>query len=1136
MDESIEDHDMLLDAELDDKDHKDVTLIDAPAEADKLKLEPEEKEPPIRADDHAKILERHLPKLPDLETLAEGHFTWEVDSWSTLPKRLTGPTFTVGDTPWRILFFPHGNNADYASLYLEHGFEEKPPEDWYRCVQFALVLWNPNDPTIYFPHHAHHRFHIDEADWGFTRFYELRKLRAKETDKDRPMIEDDKANITAYVRIVKDPTGVLWHNFVNYDSKKETGYVGLKNQGATCYLNSLIQSLYLTKAFRKSVYQIPTENEKTDNSALTLQRLFYLLETSTDALGTNELTKSFGWETKHIFEQQDVQELCRVLMEKLEEKMKGSEAENALAKMFVGKTKTYISCIDVEYESSRIEEYWDIQLTVRGKKNLDESFRDYIAYETLEGENKYFAEGHGLQDAKKGVIFESFPPVLHVHLKRFDYDFMRDAITKVNDLYEFPEEFDASPYLSPDADKSEPYDYVLHGVLVHSGDFNAGHYYAFIKPEAGGRWFKFDDDRVTPATLKEVLDDNFGGEFPASQLLGPLRNPYTRTMNLKRSMSAYMLVYIRKTRMDDILPKEDFAAPSHLQKRLDEEKAAREQRRKEREESHLYMVAKVITNEQFKSHQGFDLAAWEHQAATLPNAPKHHRVLKTSTVRSFVTALASDLKQPAEKLRLWVMVNRQNKTVRPDHPLSNLDMTMEEAGGKYGMKGLDFRLWCEIASGPDYAKINWIESYTYNSDVQSILFLKHFDPETQTLKGVGHVYMKKNDKVSELYGAIQNEMGWPSSTQVKLWEEIKPSMIEPMKPKQTFAQAEIQDGDIICFQKHLPEKDLTDKIPVGGYVDAKEFYDFLLNRVVLHLLPKRGLAEKGNFDLEVNRRINYDQLANKVADHLSVPPTHLRFTTVAAHSGLPKTIIKRGNNSLSLAQMMQSSYMQQVSQDALYYEILDMSLTELETKKLVKLNWISEGITKEEPLEILVPKNGVVSDVLEGVAQKVNVPEEDVEKVHFWQAHGSKHHKDLALDHSVVGIQDFITLYGEVTPEEAMVTDPATEQLVQCFSYSKEPSKAHGIPFKFVVKEGEIFSETKLRLQKRTGLKGKNFEKIRFSVVKRSSYSKPTYLNDEDILSDQISDVNDDILGLDHPDKTPRGGLFGRQEQSIFIR
>jgi ubiquitin carboxyl-terminal hydrolase 7 len=37
----------------------------------------------------------------------------------------------------------------------------------------------------------------------------------------------------------------------SYDSKKETGLVGLKNQGATCYLNSLLQSLYFTNSFRK---------------------------------------------------------------------------------------------------------------------------------------------------------------------------------------------------------------------------------------------------------------------------------------------------------------------------------------------------------------------------------------------------------------------------------------------------------------------------------------------------------------------------------------------------------------------------------------------------------------------------------------------------------------------------------------------------------------------------------------------------------------------------------------------------------------------------------------------------------------------------------------------------------------------
>lgn len=70
-------------------------------------------------------------------------------------------------------------------------------------------------------------------------------------------------------------------------------------------------------------------------------------------------------------------------------------------------------------------------MNVKGCKNLEDSFKDYITEETLEGDNKYHAEGHGLQDAKKGVIFESFPPVLHLQLKRFEYDMMRDMMVKV---------------------------------------------------------------------------------------------------------------------------------------------------------------------------------------------------------------------------------------------------------------------------------------------------------------------------------------------------------------------------------------------------------------------------------------------------------------------------------------------------------------------------------------------------------------------------------------------------------------------------------------------------------------------------------------------------------------------------------
>lgn len=53
--------------------------------------------------------------------------------------------------------------------------------------------------------------------------------------------------------------------------------------------------------------------------------------------------------------------------------------------------------------------------------------------ELLDGDNKYDAGEHGLQEAEKGVRFDMFPPVLHLHLMRFQYDPQSDASVKFND-------------------------------------------------------------------------------------------------------------------------------------------------------------------------------------------------------------------------------------------------------------------------------------------------------------------------------------------------------------------------------------------------------------------------------------------------------------------------------------------------------------------------------------------------------------------------------------------------------------------------------------------------------------------------------------------------------------------------------
>ena len=190
-----------------------------------------------------------------------------------------------------------------------------------------------------------------------------------------------------------------------------------------------------------------------------------------------------------------------MLVDKLEEKMKGTSVEGTMAHLFRGTYTSYVKCVNVDFISARDEEFYDLQMPVKGCKDLHASFDEYVKEELLDGENQYESEQYGKQDAKKGVHFKKLPPVLELHLRRFEYDINTDAMAKVNERFEFPTALDmdreGGGYFSQEADPAVRNQYRLQSVLVHSGGPNGGHYYAFIRPLTSEQWYRFDDERVT---------------------------------------------------------------------------------------------------------------------------------------------------------------------------------------------------------------------------------------------------------------------------------------------------------------------------------------------------------------------------------------------------------------------------------------------------------------------------------------------------------------------------------------------------------------------------------------------------------------------------------------------------------------
>lgn len=394
-------------------------------------------------------------------------------------------------------------------------------------------------------------------------------------------------------RINSNPYPNIFPN--TYPQLNQNEFTGLQNQGATCYMNSMLQALYHLPIFRRFIYQMDYSEAASDdqNIPLNLQRLFAMMQLRIrPSVPTKELTNSFGWTAHETYMQHDVQEFCRVILDNIETKMKKQEnLKDAIGYLFRGKVRSEIRLKTGEVENSTIEDFYDLSMIVKDTNSLEESFQKYIEPEEV---SDYDTES-GKQEITKTIEFVQFPPVLYIHLRRFEYDQQIQNMKKINSRFEFQESIDLSQYMAENADQTDDQIFDLFGVLVHNGSSYGGHYFAYLRPYGDeDEWYKFNDSSVTKVTKEEAIESNFGGSSTQNGI------------SFDKSYSAYMLIYIRRSCIPEFYEEvDDSEIPESAANYVHEKKIKYERQLEEKKRIENTMSFKLVRNEDLRKNALF---------------------------------------------------------------------------------------------------------------------------------------------------------------------------------------------------------------------------------------------------------------------------------------------------------------------------------------------------------------------------------------------------------------------------------------------------------------------------------------------------------------------------------------------------
>lgn len=82
---------------------------------------------------------------------------------------------------------------------------------------------------------------------------------------------------------------------------------------------------------------------------------------------------------------------------------------------------------------------------------------------------------------------------------------------------------------------------------------------------------------------------------------------------------------------------------------------------------------------------------------------------------------------------------------------------------------------------------------------------------------------------------------------------------------------------------------------------------------------------------------------------------------------------------------------------------------------------------------------------------KAKLDDDAIKTIRLYEAMNGKFAKELRPEDSIVSVTDYGSVYAEQIPAEELNMD-ADDRVISAFNFEKEPTRPHGIPFKFVVK------------------------------------------------------------------------------------